>query len=201
MTSSSVFQSDELPITFCLQWIVVTVVGFIVSLCWVEVGFRPEMRLIQGAIGGLVIGTAQWLVLQRRLPKAGWWIVATAIAWGLIGQSKLGALGWVVPKGLYSVGLRSLYGGFDGLQTGALLGALQYFVLRKHIPNATSWIAGNSIGWAIGLAMAWSIGAILRIKTGLFLGEVIGLGLGWIAIATITGVWLSWLLQRSSRNC
>lgn len=201
MTHSSVFKPDKSGIIFCLQWIVITVLGFVVSLCWVEVGFRPEMQLIQGAIGGLVIGTAQWLVLQQQLPRAGWWIVATAIAWGLIGHSKFGALGWVVPRGMYSVGLRSLYGGFDGLQAGALLGALQYFVLRKHLPNATWWIAGSSAAWAIGLAMAWSSGAILRIKTGIFLGEVIGLGLGWMAIAIITGVWLSWLLQRSSSDC
>jgi hypothetical protein len=77
MTHSSVFKSDKLGIIFGLQWIVVTVLGFLVSLYWVEVGFRPEMRLIQGAIGGLVIGTAQWLVLRQRLPKSGWWIVAT----------------------------------------------------------------------------------------------------------------------------
>jgi hypothetical protein len=102
---------------------------------------------------------------------------------------------------MYSIGLRSLYGGFDGLQAGALLGALQYFVLRKHVTNAVWWIAGSGAAWAIGLAIAWSSGAILRIKTGLFFGEVMGLGLGWMAIAMMTGVCLSGLLQCSSKDC
>jgi hypothetical protein len=33
---------------------------------------------------GLSIGVGQWLLLRRRLPRAGWWIVGTAVGWGLI---------------------------------------------------------------------------------------------------------------------
>jgi drug/metabolite transporter (DMT)-like permease len=34
------------------------------------------------AIGGL-IGLSQWLFLRRRIPRAGWWIFASALGWGL----------------------------------------------------------------------------------------------------------------------
>ena len=34
---------------------------------------------------GLAIGIAQWLFLQRRLARAGWWIAASALGWGLLG--------------------------------------------------------------------------------------------------------------------
>ena len=34
---------------------------------------------------GLAIGTAQWLLLRRRLARAGWWIAANALGWLLLG--------------------------------------------------------------------------------------------------------------------
>jgi hypothetical protein len=34
------------------------------------------------AIGGL-IGLSQWVFLRRRIPKAGWWILASMLGWGL----------------------------------------------------------------------------------------------------------------------
>jgi hypothetical protein len=30
---------------------------------------------------GLVLGVAQWLVLRRRVPQAGWWIAITIAGW------------------------------------------------------------------------------------------------------------------------
>lgn len=33
---------------------------------------------------GLSIGIGQWLVLRRRVPRAGWWIGATVVGWGLL---------------------------------------------------------------------------------------------------------------------
>jgi len=34
------------------------------------------------AIGG-VIGLSQWVFLRQRIPKAGWWILASVLGWGL----------------------------------------------------------------------------------------------------------------------
>ena len=33
---------------------------------------------------GLGIGAAQWLLVRRRLPRAGWWIGANVVGWGLL---------------------------------------------------------------------------------------------------------------------
>jgi len=33
---------------------------------------------------GLSIGVAQWLLLRRRVPRAGWWIAASVAGWGLL---------------------------------------------------------------------------------------------------------------------
>jgi hypothetical protein len=42
---------------------------------------------------GLSIGMAQWLLLRRRLPRAGWWIVANVVGWGLLALIIGGMLG------------------------------------------------------------------------------------------------------------
>lgn len=39
---------------------------------------------VSGAIFGVLVGTAQWLVLRRTL-RAGWWAPATCLGWGLGG--------------------------------------------------------------------------------------------------------------------
>jgi hypothetical protein len=33
---------------------------------------------------GFSVGVGQWLLLRRRLPQAGWWIVAHVVGWGLL---------------------------------------------------------------------------------------------------------------------
>ena len=34
--------------------------------------------------GGAVTGTLQWIILRKKVSKAGWWILACAAGWGLI---------------------------------------------------------------------------------------------------------------------
>ena len=55
-------------------------------------------------IMGLSIGVGQWLLLRQRLPRAGWWIGANVVGWGILalvtkgnsmGQFGLFALGFL----------------------------------------------------------------------------------------------------------
>jgi hypothetical protein len=39
---------------------------------------------------GFSIGISQWLVMQRRLPRAGWWLAANLIGWGLLAMGTPG---------------------------------------------------------------------------------------------------------------
>jgi hypothetical protein len=41
---------------------------------------------------GLSIGVGQWLLLRRRLPRAGWWIIANGVGWGLLSPITGGTL-------------------------------------------------------------------------------------------------------------
>ncbi|GAB4193532.1 MAG: hypothetical protein Fur006_38670 [Coleofasciculaceae cyanobacterium] len=178
---------EKIGFYFWVQWVLVTLVGFLVSLYWIEIGESPDVRGIQGAIGGVAIGLAQWFVLRQQFSSSWGWILASLVGWGLIGGSRFGALGWSIPT-ISSIPLRVLYGTMDGAIVGTLLGVTQGLVLNNHIYRAWRWILANSAAWAIGLATGWTLGAILRSVMGIFLGEVVGLAWTWIVVAAITGI-------------
>lgn len=170
-----------------LQWVFVTIVGFLLSLYWVEIGERSDLRALEGAIGGMAIGFAQWFLLKQRFSQSGWWIVASMVSWGLLGGSGIGALGWVAPKVL-SIPVRLVYGIIDGAIAGVVIGVGQWWVLKNHVKRAWLWILFSIVGWTMGLTFAWVVGAVLRGFTGIFLGEVVGLIFGWFVFAAITGI-------------
>jgi hypothetical protein len=76
-------------------WILATVVGGVIGVFiggatgwsvtdgmlrnWVKGGF------FGGAIGGTVVGIAQWLVIRRKIPKTHWWILACAVSAAIAG--------------------------------------------------------------------------------------------------------------------
>jgi peptidoglycan/LPS O-acetylase OafA/YrhL len=57
-----------------------SLVAAFIRLLWMV---RAEMGLTL-IVMGLSIGFTQWLVLRHRLPRAGWWIPASLLGWGLV---------------------------------------------------------------------------------------------------------------------
>jgi hypothetical protein len=185
--------------SFWLQWVFMTIIGFLLSLYWVEIGERSDIRGVEGAIGGIAIGLAQWLVLKGRFSPTGWWIFASMLSWGLLGGSPLGALGWVAPK-VMSIPVRIVYGIIEGAIVGVIIGMGQWWILKNHVKQAWLWILASIVGWVMGLTFAWVVGAVLREFTGVFFGEVVGLTLGWFIVAAITGVALCCLEKSATLN-
>lgn len=193
--------SDILPskkkfaYSFWLQWVLATVGGFGLSLLLIEIGERPDMGVWSGAIGGGAIGLGQWLVLRQRINQAWGWILASIVSWGLIGYSDFGALGWVAPRTM-EIPLRLIFGFADGLQIGCWLGVLQCLVLCRQVRRAWLWTLVSTGSWAIGLAIGWAIGGMLRLATNFFLGDVIGLGVAWMVVGSLTGIALVKLMMK-----
>ncbi|MEB3342290.1 hypothetical protein [Okeania sp.] len=172
---------------FWLQWVFFTIIGFFLSLIFVEVGVRPYVGAFSGAIGGGIIGLTQWLVLRNLIYRSKWWIVVSILTWLLIGAGSLGALGWIAPR-TEQIWLRLFYGFINGAIVGGILGLGQWFVLRKQIYWEEWWMIANIIAWAIGLSLGWAVGGLIYQESGFFISEVIGLSVTWFLVAAITGI-------------
>lgn len=72
------------------SWVVASIVGFGVGK-WIGEGSLQSVStvgpLLAGALIGLAVGVAQWLVLRRHVAAAEWWIPASVVAW---------AVGWAI---------------------------------------------------------------------------------------------------------
>jgi hypothetical protein len=90
----------------------------------------PLFWLAAGVVGLLFllsIGGAQWLVLRSHVPRAGWWIVANAIAWPAgvaVPMLALTAIPDATP-----LGWRAVVAVVSGLGMGLVVGALTGLVL------------------------------------------------------------------------
>ncbi len=82
------------PVTL-VAWAVGPTVGFTIGalvsdLSGMALGAVSNVKelpsLVQTFVGyalvGVVVGGGQWLVLRRSLPRAGWWVLASALTWG-----------------------------------------------------------------------------------------------------------------------
>jgi hypothetical protein len=160
-------------------------------------------------IEGTVVGSAQWLVLRRRLPGMRWraWVLATAagafIAWtsGMLPTTLLSAgsdeSGGSTPSEPSEAMVYAL-AALMGLVAGTILGTPQWLVLRRHVRRAAWWIGANALAWVPGMILAFvaadfifSAGSgvatvVLAIVTLAAIGGIVG---------AIHGLVLIWLVQ------
>lgn len=181
---------------FFLQWFLGTFLGFVISLGFVEVGIRTEIGAIEAALGGAIIGLVQTLVFSQWFGKAWLWMLVNTIAWGLLGLSNFGAIGWYAPQ-TESLNVRLTYGAMFGAIAGMWIGIWQWWVLRKYLFDAWRWIFVSLASWSIGLSVGWAFGGMLRNTTNLFLGEVIGLALTWSIVSVITGLAMTMFMRQT----
>jgi hypothetical protein len=71
-------------------WVLATIAGCLLSFAMLALVFREfeaglyfwNGAFVFAMIGG-IIGLCQWLFLRRRIPRAGWWVLASFLGWGL----------------------------------------------------------------------------------------------------------------------
>lgn len=183
-------------LTLWLGWTGLTWLAFGCSLLFVEVGERSDLSLVEGVIGGLLIGGAQWWMLRSHLPKPYRWLVATVLGWGALTLFRIGALGWMAP-GTPNLFFRVLLGLLYGAYVGTVLGTAQWLAMRKQVVRAWRWVPLSSGIWAVAIAFGWLIGGSLRAVSHLFVSEVIGLVIAWGAIAALSGIGIVGLVYQA----
>ena len=180
------FTPTKAKFSFTFQWTIATFGGFLVSLCWIEVGEKPDVGVVQASLGGLAIAFAQSLMIRHSISS--WrWVLATLLAWATITAIGVGAVGWIVPS-TKVLPLRLLWGIALGGVGGFVIGLAQWTAIKKSVASAWQWIFVSTVSWAIAIPIGSTVGIVLLRLTRLFLGEVAGLAITWILVAIFTGI-------------
>ncbi len=182
-----------------LLWIFLTILGFLASLLFIEIGFRQELLIFEGAIGGAIVALPQSILISKFIQKGKLWIFVTFIAWGLISGSKIGAIGWVTPQTDFLL-FRLFYGVILGGIHGTWIGFCQWLVLKEKIRSSWKWIFTTGITWSLALSSGWLIAAIFRSKINLYIGELVGLIVTWLIVGLMTGLALIVLLENLNNS-
>jgi hypothetical protein len=97
----------------------------------------PVILLLAAAMGvalGAILGTAQWIALRKHTPKAGWWILANAVAWAIgmvlvfVGTSFIPDSGVVTPCIITAVVMSVA---LAGIAVGAIHGIALIWLIRE----------------------------------------------------------------------
>ncbi len=87
------------------------------------------LAAVMGFVLGSILGVPQWLVLRRHLPKAGWWVLANALAW--------------------MVGMVVVFGGINFIPSGGSTITIPLMLLLF------LFVAGAAVGAVHGLVLIW----------------------------------------------
>ena len=136
--------------------------------------------VLLACVGG-VIGAFQQRVLRRLLGDAGGWALATGVGLGIgIGlavatEPESGALATDMLEGLVW-----------GAAVGAIVGTLQWRVLRPGVPGARWWVPASIGGWALAASVAVAADYYV---------DGLGIAAFTLVAAAVTGVALAALLR------
>lgn len=174
-------------LNFTLKWVFATFLGFLLSLLIIEISEKPDMSILEAAIGSLTISLPQSYILRKTISPIKW-VLSTLLASIIITGIGIGVLGWTVttdnflPTRIF-VGI--IIGGIGGL----LIGVSQWWLaIPPSFPSAWKWVFVNIIGWMIAIPIGSTVGLFLHRNTNLFLGEVVGLAITWLLVAIFTGI-------------
>jgi hypothetical protein len=132
-------------------WIMATTLGWLVG--------NLLFSGIPLVISGVAIAVFQWSVLYKRIQKSWRWLVFSA-------------LGWVVGIILLVITAPEQMGVLAGPFLGAILGVVQWLILRNELEFAGWWIPISIIAWTTGLTLMPGLltaGALPGALTGLTL--------------------------------
>lgn len=175
-----------------IQWVLAAgAASFLIGMVNALGTWGDLMRVAVVMSTGLAFGTAQWIVLRKRVSKLRWWLPASIVGWTLSW-----IILWVLIMGtnLYALwftqGVTALIGSLlTGAAVGGALGCAQWFILRSQFSSSDRWIWANMIGWAAALAVAWFMSSLVTgINPPAFSPEVRDVGVFGIVGQIVAGI-------------
>lgn len=141
------------------------------------------------AMAGLTLGTMQSFVVEARIAGRGWWVLASGLAWPVawlmfaMAAEGIGVISWTQGGTTGS----PLSGFASEAMGGALLGAMQWCVLRRKYSWAGWWIPATALGWAVGEPMGQAVFRGLNAPGVGLSGALVYLGIGGVALGLVNG--------------
>ncbi len=89
--------------------------------------------IVVAAVGGAMAGIMQWLILRRQVSRAGWWVLASTVGWGVSVAVWEGVAALGRAMGFFPFAV-ALVGGGVGL--GSITGIMLIWLLRQPAPEA-----------------------------------------------------------------
>lgn len=122
-----------------------------------------------------------------------WWALLTTLGFLLsfVGAFVvgMGIGGFCLLRGTLGLGAASFFGlAIGGLLVGAVMGVVQWLLLRRHFPGAGKWIWSTAVG--SGLAFALAIAIAGAAGQSWFLGGLIGGAVGGVVAGLIQQTFL-----------
>jgi hypothetical protein len=206
MTSGLIVERAYVGWFFWLKWVLGSTVGWVVvfGLSFLAIGAvvelflgDPETVFGEGSLAFAAVltavftlsftgaGSVQWLLLRRKLERAGWWALVNGLG-GFIVAVLYFALMGVVSEATNEI----IHNGV----AGAVVGLLQWRILRLQVARAHLWIPATIVGFVVAGGGA----AIVSAVTGLDVGTS-GI-FGVAAMSAMTGGVMVWLLRQPSRS-
>ena len=141
---------------FWLLWVAASTVGFFLgSTARGKAGTlltdaTPAVIAVTVTIGlyplvATLPGFLHWLILLHWFPRAGWWVLASGVG-TLLGYLEMGwGLGVADTRGETAFARFAVPASM--LVAGAVVGTLQWLVLRRWAQRAGWWVLASSISW------------------------------------------------------
>jgi hypothetical protein len=195
INSPPVFAIMKFEQRFIFKWILATGVGDLLAasisviITWLSARSTNlttgSTILIFGTTYGVILGTAQWLVIRNRIHPTHWWMWILATIIGTI-------IGSAIIKS------RDLSGFWSFVASGSTIGFAQYLILRRRFIHTGWWIIIYSVGWVASQAATLLVEQGIVGVPSLFF-QIIN---AWLIIfilefvfAAITGFTLAWIFQ------
>lgn len=185
-------QTDD---NFWIEWVLVNAASFCVCFALISLFITP-----------ILPGLAQWLILKKQINRLSrWWMLTNLVGVFVVAIVFFYLLNYNLSsfctKYVDSSACWVISYTICSAIGGAITGAYQWLLLRRHIllPNLwIIWTITSALGWTISGALSstisWNMSVIASnlvlalVSFGIIFGTVNGI---------ITGIVLVWLLQRS----
>jgi hypothetical protein len=135
------------------------------------------------AFGGAGIGIVQWLLLRRRINRAGWWV----LSW-MVGMSLVSLIS-IALEDLTSEAVSELV--HNGL-AGLVVGLIHYFVLKDQREWAAVWLVAIVASFVAAGAAAFALTTLLEDFEGASYATLVGMA--------ISGFVMVQLLRRPAKQ-